>query len=75
VDTKRIVGLLETLNKQLDHGSTGAANQKKANQCSKVSTAHARTKVKELMQLNKKSRSSATTIDAKKGYPSISSKR
>lgn len=75
MDIKKTVGLLEMLNKQLDHGSTGAANQKKAAECKPTSTAHARAKVKELMQLNKKSRSSATTIDAKKGYPSISSKR
>jgi hypothetical protein len=75
VDAKKIVGLLEMLNKQLDHGSTGAANQKKAAQAGKTSTAHARSKVKELMQLNKKSRTDSTTIDAKRGYPSISSKR
>lgn len=75
MDIKKTVGLLEMLQKQLDHGSTGAANQKKAAQTGKASTSHARAKVKELMQLNKKSRTDATRIDAKRGYPSVSSQR
>lgn len=71
MDTGKLVSLLEMLNKQLD---VGAANQKKAVQ-NNVSTAQARARVKELMHLNKKSRTKSTEIEATRGYPSVSTKR
>lgn len=69
MDTGRLVVILEQVRSKLvgldGRGSTGAANQAKAAQKNKASTAHAKAKLKELDSKRTASRSTATKIDAK----------
>lgn len=75
MDHRRLLPVLERVREGLDHGSTGAANQKKASENHAVSTAAARAKLKELETKRTASRTAMTKIDAKHGYPSVSTKR
>lgn len=77
MDAKRVVSILEKVQFKLGaeaKGSTGAANLPKASTHTS-STAEAKKRLKELEALNKKSRTSATKVDAKRGYPSSSTRR